>query len=151
MKVSADHIALKPLGFIERQHHRLAGAAQLARDEVVLRSQPCAGIHHEDQTVGLLHSLFGLQTHLSFESRWMLDQSAGIDQYAWNLTDTRVTVLPIARHARHIGHNRRVAARQGIKQRGLADIRPPDDRNDRQHGTFLMRYVGRSPKRAKKA
>ena len=82
MKIRRHQIGLEPLGLVEREHHRLAGAAQLARDELILRGQAGARIGHQDQAVGLGHGLLGLHAHLRFEALGMLDQAAGIDQHA---------------------------------------------------------------------
>src|ERR1700681_3417358 len=48
-------------------------------------------------------------------------------------SDAGIAVLAIARDARHVGDDGRVAAREHIEQCRFAYIRPTDDRDDRQH------------------
>ena len=38
MEIRGDQIGVESFGLVERQHHGLAGASQLARDELILRS-----------------------------------------------------------------------------------------------------------------
>jgi hypothetical protein len=42
--------------------------------------------------------------------------------------------MAVARQPRHVGDERVAAPRQPVEQRGLADVRPADDRYDREHG-----------------
>jgi hypothetical protein len=147
MEFGGDQVALESLGLVERQHHRLAGAAQLACDELILRGHAGTRVGHQDQVVGLRHRLLGLLAHLRVQALGVLDQSAGVDQHARHAADTRIAVLAIARNARHIGDDSGVAAGEHVEKRRFADIRPTDDRDDRQHGRCALTWRDPRPPR----
>ena len=70
MKVRRDDVGIEAFGLVERQRHGLAGAAQLARDELILRRQSGARIGEEHQAVGLRHRALGLGAHLRLDADW---------------------------------------------------------------------------------
>ena len=63
------------------QRHGLAGAAQLARDELVLRREAGARIGEKHEAVGLGDGALGLRAHLRLDAARVLDQAAGIDDH----------------------------------------------------------------------
>jgi hypothetical protein len=60
------------------------------------------------------------------------DDSAGVDQGKAFSIPIRFTVNAIARDARLVADNRAPLADQAIEQRRLADVRPADNRDERQ-------------------
>jgi hypothetical protein len=78
--------------------------------------------------------VLGLDAHERVHARRVLDESAGVDAHVLHRPQQPVAVLAIARDARHVGDDGVARFRERVEQRGLADVRPSDDRNDRQHG-----------------
>ena len=111
-------------------------AAQHVGDETVCRREPVAPVHDEHDPSGLLHRALGLHRHRLLDAARRLDQAAGVHHDESVRSITAVAVLPVARHARHVGDQRVARARQHVEERGLADIGAPDQGDHRQHGVW---------------
>ena len=128
---------IEALGLVDREEHRLARAPQFAREELVLRREAGARIGDEDEPVGFLDGVLGLDAHQRVHADRVLDQAAGVDADVLHRAELAVAVLAVARDAGHVGHDGVTRLRERVEQRGLADVRPPDDRDDRQHGRLV--------------
>jgi hypothetical protein len=125
---------LHALGLVGRQQHALVGAAQVARDVVVLGRQAGPDIDHEDHRIGLGHGLAGLLGHFLEDAGGRLGlEAAGVDDDELVLADLAVTVVAVAGQAGVVGHDRVAAAGESVEQGGLADVGSSDEGNDRFH------------------
>jgi hypothetical protein len=95
--------------------------------------RPGARVGDEDEPVGFLDGVFGLDAHERVHADRVFHEAAGVDAHVLHRTQPSVSVLAVARDAGNVGHDGVTRFRQRVEQRGLADVRPPDDRNDRQH------------------
>ena len=93
-------------------------------------TQPCARVHDQQHAVRLLDGLQRLLGHQALDALRDLDQPARVDHDAGTRPDTRVTVLAVAREARHVGDERVARARDRIEERRLADVGAPDQGDD---------------------
>ena len=122
------------LGLVHRQQHAPCRAAQVARDVVVLRAQAAARVEHEDHHIGLGHRLARLLGHLAQHAVGGVGlEAAGVDDDELAPVDLGVAVVAVARQAGKVGDDGVAAVRQPVEQRGLADVGPADDGQDRLH------------------
>ena len=75
VEIHRHDVGIQPFGLVEDQRHGLAGAAQLARHELVLRREAGARIGQEHEAVGLGDGALGLGTHLRLDAARVLDQA----------------------------------------------------------------------------
>src|SRR4029078_8607979 len=122
------------LRLVDGEENGLAGIAQLAREELVLRGEAGARVRHENQAVGLLDRVLRLDAHQRVHSNRVFYQSAGVDAHVLHRAELAVTVLPVARDAGDVRDDGVARLRERVEQRGLADVGPPDDGDDGQHG-----------------
>ncbi len=109
-------------------------AAQVLRDVVVLAGQSRPDVEHEDHCVGLGHRLASLLGHLGDDAgRLLRFEAAGVDDDEFARAEAGVPVVAVAGQAGEVGHDRVAALRDAVEQRRLADVRPPDERDDRFH------------------
>ena len=120
------------LGLVGHQQRRLAQAAQVIGDVVVLRRQAVARIDHEDDHIGLGHRLARLLGHFLEDARFGRRlEAAGVDDDVFAVAQPPLTIVPVARQPRKVGHDGIAAFRQPVEQRGFAHIGPP---HQRDHG-----------------
>src|SRR5688572_10880152 len=114
--------------------HRRLQLAQALGDGAITGGEAGAAVDDEDDGVGLDHCLFGLARHLDEDAlRRARLETAGVDRDEGTRTVARLSVMPVARHARHVVHDGVAASREAVKERRLADVRPADDGDDRLH------------------
>ena len=115
-KLGQHGLLVESVGLVDHGDDRLAAAAQLAKDHVILRQQPVAGIDHEDQDVGFLdrqaHLLRGEHVHGVLDA----GQTAGIDHHKRPIAAAANAVMAIPGNPGHIGHQRIAAARQHVEK-----------------------------------
>ena len=66
-------------------------------------------------------------------------EAAGVDDEVRPAAQAAVAVVAVARHARQVVHDRVAAAREAVEEGRLADVRPPDQGDDRLHGERAYR------------
>ena len=112
--------------------HDLPG---VTRDRPVAGRRPGAAVDHEHDGVRLGHRLLGLARHLDEDALGVARlEAAGVDGDERTGAQAPFPVMPIARHARQVVHDRIAAPGQAVKERRFADVRTPDQRDDRLHG-----------------
>ena len=152
MEIRGGSRRVEPLGLVDRKEHGLAGTAQLARHEVILGGETRARIGEEHEHIGLGDGTLGLQAHRLLDARGLLDEATGVDDDIGDRPEAAITVLAIARDTRHVRDQGVPGPRQAVEERGLADIRPPDQRHHRQHGRHRStRWGERVQRRGRKA
>ena len=67
----------------------------------------------------------------------VLQQPAGIDDHVGHGPEATEAVLAVARESRYVRDDGIAGAGEHVEQRRLADIRPADQGDDRQHGAAL--------------
>ena len=122
------------LGFIRRDPDALLQAPQLFRDHAVAGRQPRSRVGDQDHRIGLDDRLLGLARHLHVDAVVRIGlQPAGVDDDAGTAAKQAFAVVAVAGDAGDIDHDRVAPPGQAVEQRALADIRPPDQRDDRFH------------------
>ena len=77
--------------------------AQFAREELILRCEARARVGDEDEPVGFLDGVFGLDAHERVHAARIFHQAAGVDAHVLHRTQPAVAVLAVARDAGHVG------------------------------------------------
>ena len=140
MELGAFELALLVVGLVDRDDDRGRRAAQDRGRLEVGRGHPGRRIDDEhdhvrlgDRETGLL-----LDPHLDRVVRVQLE-AAGVDDDEPAAVPFGVAVQPVARRSRPILDDRRPAADDPVEERALADVRPADDRDDRDAGAGVRR------------
>lgn len=129
-----DHRAIHAFGLIDRQQHRAGRAAQAVGDHLILRREAAARIDHENNGIGLVDGLERLTRHFGHDAflghRF---QTAGVHDQIRFVADTPTPVMTVARHPRHVVHQRVTCAGEPVEQSGLADVGTPDKNQSGKH------------------
>jgi hypothetical protein len=126
-------IARHAFRLVHRNHHPRRGPPQFVRDVLVARSKTLATVDHEDHEIGLDDRLARLARHLGGDAGGGDRlESAGVDHDESALAHPRLPVQAVAGQPRDVGDQRGATAREPVEQRGLADVGPADQRDDRQ-------------------
>src|SRR6185503_10214153 len=113
---------------------------QALGDRAVAGRQAGAAVHHEHHRVGLDDRLLGLARHLDEDALGVARlKAAGIDGDERTGAQAAFPIMAIAGHARQVMDDRVAAAGQAVEQSRLADVRAPDQRDDRLHGPIAYR------------
>ena len=131
--------------FVRRQDDGAAASPEDSRDLEVERRRTLACVDDEQDQVRLLDRREHLAAHA-------LDQGllgrgiepARVDHRRLPPLEAHAAVEPVARHARGVTDERLPPADETIEERGLADVRATDDRDDRADhpGRFPVRNRG---------
>ena len=108
--------------------------AQLLGDRAVAGGEAGAAVDHEDHRVGFGDRLLGLARHLDIDALGGGLEAAGVDDEEGPAAEAALAVVPVARYARQVVHDGVAAAREPVEEGRLADVRPPDQGDDRLHG-----------------
>jgi hypothetical protein len=116
------------------EHHLPLAATQRAGDLAVERGRPGAGIDDEQHEIGFLDR----DEHLPSDP---FDQglvrrgveATGVDDGGLPPFEGDLPVQSVAGDAGHVAHQRAPLAHEPVEQRGLADVGPAHDRDDRSH------------------
>jgi hypothetical protein len=107
---------------------------------VVLRRQAGAHVDDEDHRIGLGHGLARLLGHLGDDAAGLVGlEAAGVDDDELAPAQAGVAVVAVARQAGEVGHDGVAALGDAVEQRGLADVGPADEGDDRLHGRAARR------------
>ena len=116
------------------QHDGLAGSQQHIRDLLIGSRQAGLHIRQENDDVRVLNGDLRLLAHerqdLIVRARF---DTAGVHQTEFAAAPLALAVDAVARDARRILDDGEPLADELIKQHGLADVRPSNDRNQRFH------------------
>ena len=116
------------------QHDGLAGSQQHIRDLLIGSRQAGLHIRQENDDVRVLNGDLRLLAHerqdLIVRARF---DTAGVHQTEFAAAPLALAVDAVARDARRILDDREPLADELIKQHGLANVRPSNDRNQRFH------------------
>ena len=130
VEVPDQRVGFGGVDLVDRDEHGLVHAAQQAGDRPVDRREALAPVHQEDERVGLLDRAARLLAdqaqHPVLGGR---HQPAGVDQLEPPAPVLAFGVMPVARHAWKVLDDGLPPAQDAIEQRGLADVRAPDDGN----------------------
>jgi hypothetical protein len=126
------------IGFVRDQNRRFVGSPQHVGDFMVARVDATARVDHEHDNVGLADGDVGLLARVvgnlgersGFDFLIVL-QSAGVDQGELDSAPVRRAVDAVASRSRLVFDDGAPFADQAVEQRGLADVRPADDCDDR--------------------
>jgi len=122
-------------------------SAQFLRDRPVLRREPGARIHHEQDCVGLVHRLARLPRHLVVDARLCHRLETACVHHEIRLAaKAPAPVLAVARQARHVGDDRVAAARNAVEQRGFPHVGPANYGNDWEHQVTRQKSEGKRQK-----
>ena len=129
------------LGLVGDDDHRLAGAPHQIGKGAVVRHRSGFRIEHEEHRVGLLDRQLGLRQHPAGEALGVgLFKPGGIDDGEVQIAEPGLTLAPVAGDAGQVVDQRQAPADQPVEQRGLADVRPPDDRDGEAHGHWMPSF-----------
>src|SRR6185295_8839579 len=93
-----------------------------------------AAVDHEDDGVGLGYGLLGLARHLDEDALLGARlEAASVDGDEGAAALAAFAVVPVARDAGDVVHDRVAAAGEPVEERGLADVRAPDQGDHRLH------------------
>ena len=128
------------------EHHRLVRLAQQPRDLFVERRRARPRVDDEGDEVGVVHRGQHLPAHALDERLGGAGiKAAGVDDRRLPALEMDLAVEAVAGHARRIAHDRLAASDEAVEQRGLADVRPANDRDyGAQHGRLATGARGGS-------
>ena len=114
--------------FVGGQDHRLAGAVQRRRDDLVAGGDAGAGVDHEQQRIGFGDGGQGLAGHARAQGvgRGFLE-AGGVDQAERHAVEHRFGHAAVAGHAGRVMDDGDPPPGEAVEQAGLADIGPADD------------------------
>ena len=117
---------------VRGDQHRLAGLAEQLRDLAVDGGHALARVDDERHDVGLVQRAQRLLPHRREDPGRERIEAAGVDDAKPRRPPLADAVAAIARDARLVLDQRRLPADQAVEQRRLADVRPPDQRDQRK-------------------
>ena len=129
------------LGLVGHHDHGLAGAAHQIGEGAVLRHRAGLGVEHEEHRVGLLDGHLGLRQHAAGEALGAgILEAGGVDDGEVQIAEAGLPLPPVAGDARPVVDQRHAPADQPVEQRGLADVRPPDDGDGEAHAHWMLSF-----------
>ncbi len=140
-EVRVAEVGVAPVGLVDRQHHRRAGAAHRVGDLAVGGDEALRAVDDEHDGVGLGD---GAQRLVADHAR-DLGLGVGLEAAGVDEDDAaagrarRVGGDAVAGHARQVVGQRPPPACQPVEQRRLSHVRAPYDRHRRRHPFRLRR------------
>ena len=122
------------IGFVQNQMRRFTAASQAVGDLLITQIDAVTGIEQKQHNISFVDRHPDLVRHQAIQTILIAYQTTGINNKVGSFTDLAITVLAVAGQSGKICHQRITAAGQLIKQRGLADIGPTDNGDNRKHG-----------------
>jgi hypothetical protein len=144
-EVCDDRDRVGRVGLVHSDDRRLPAPPHLVEDPAVAGQQALARIAHEDDRIGLVDRGLGLAARELRELVAVAVEPPGVDHHEGTRPIAADAVVAVARDAGAIGDDRVTTPGQLVEQRRLADVRPADQRDDRQHPTSLRRTTPRQP------
>ncbi len=125
------------LGLVAHENNRRIAGTQPAADMFVERHDAGPRIEHEERDIGTAHSGFRLRAHPARQGLCVIFLETGrVDDLELEAEQFGIAFAPVARHARHIVDKRQPLANHTVEQGRLANIGPPDNRDDREPALF---------------
>ncbi len=132
-------------GLVSHKNARLAQAAQVVGNVVVLGRQALARINDKKHDIGLGYGLARLVRHFAvnaaFACIWL--KAACVDNDKFAPPVFAVAIVAVAGKACKIGHDSVARFGQAVKQGGFAHIGAPDQGNNRFHLFFSVYWTCR--------
>ena len=120
------------IDLVGRQDHRLPAATQHFHDSLVDVLRPNRRVDDEDHGIGCRDRQLGLLGDPGSHSLGIRSPAAGIHQHELAPIPCGVVGDPIAGHSGHVLNHGFAATDHAVNQRRLTDIRPTNNRHDRQ-------------------
>jgi hypothetical protein len=133
MELRGSGRGVQAFRLVRHDSDSLAELAQRLRDEVIGGREPLACVGEKQHAVGFLDGAQRLLRHQDLYATRVDNETAGIDDEIRNVADFAVTVFTIARQPGQVRDERVAGAGEEVEQGRLADVRPADQRDDRQH------------------
>ena len=134
VKLRVHEFGIESFALVRRQNGALCVASRKIGDVLVGRGEATAPVHEYDRDVGLGERSHRLFRHALVDFRFTAREPAGVDDDVGTGPDPTESVLAIPGQSRVIRDQRIAGSGQPIEQRRLADVRPADDSDYRQHG-----------------
>src|SRR5712691_9072503 len=127
LHLSRDVTALEPVDLVQDNDHRNAELEHAPRDEPVARADPLAGGKDEQDRLDVFERPVDRALHVLGERIERPLETRQVGEYELIVVPVRDPEDPSAGRLRLVGHDRDLAPRERIDERGLADVRPPGD------------------------
>ena len=133
VELGAFELELLVVGLVDDDDHRRGRTAQDARRLEVGRGHPGHRVDHEQDRVGLGDGQAGLLLDARLDRIVGIElETAGVDDDEAPAVPLGVAVEAVTRGARAVLDDRRAIAEDPVEERALADVRSPDDGDDRE-------------------
>jgi hypothetical protein len=134
----AERVELEVVGgprvvdLVRHHHPRPLRGTQHFGHVIVARMQASLGVDHEQEEIGFGDRLVNLAPDFELHRRArIVGHAAGVDEPVGVPRPLGAREMPVACGPGLVGHDGRVVTHQSIEQRRLTDVRPSDQRNDR--------------------
>ena len=146
VELGALELALLVVGLVDDDDHRRRGAAQDPRRLEVRRGRAGRRVDDEQDDVGLGDGEPGLLLDARLDRVVGVElEAAGVDDDEAPAVPLGVAVQPVAGRPRAVLDDRRALAEEPVEQRALADVRSPDDGDDRDLASSSARHGQAAP------
>src|SRR6185369_922762 len=101
------------------------------------------GVEHEEHRVSLPDRRLGLRHHAAGQrlgARFF--EARGVDDGEVEIAETSLALPPVAGDAGPVVDQRHAPPDQAVEQRGLADVRPPDNGDGEAHAHWCSAFTG---------
>src|SRR5690606_10763101 len=127
-----------PFALVRDEDHRSLGSPQPAGELLIDRGDPDASVDDEQDQVGGLDRTLRLPPNGGLQSFvGARVEAGGIHHPKAEITETCVTLPPVARDAGSVVHNGEPPPDKAVEQRRFPDVRTTDDRYGRCHVTGM--------------
>ena len=135
--------ALAAFRLVGQQDHRRLVTPQMVGEDAVQRRDALAGVHHEQDQLGVIQRRLGLFAHARFQALvGDVLEARGVDQGQVDVADVAVRIATVARHPRPVIDEREFFAHQSVEQGGLAHIGATDDSDLEGHENVIGPFSG---------
>src|SRR5690606_11178767 len=124
------------IDLVERDHDRLLGVAELARELAVAVRDADDRVEHEQRDVRLGEALPRGLHHALAEQVARLVQPRRVDEQELHARSRLDAEVPVARRVRLRRDDRALGPEDRVEQRRLADVRPADERDEARAVVF---------------
>ena len=151
LQVEASSSSLE-VPLVERDQRRAAGLHRQLGDPQVLGGDPLGGVADDDRDVGALGRALGAELGVVVDRPGDLASAGGARRCRPGRTSRPSTSSSVSIASRvvpaQLGDDHPLGAQEGVDQRRLADVRPPDHREPRPASSLLGRGGSSGRRRA---